>query len=49
MIEILYSCGLRVTELCQLRLSDLYLNEGYLRVLGKGNKQRLVPVSPPRH
>lgn len=46
MIEILYSCGLRVTELCQLRLSDLYLNEGYLRVLGKGNKQRLVPVSP---
>lgn len=46
MIEILYSCGLRVSELCQLRLSDLYLNEGYLRVLGKGNKQRLVPVSP---
>lgn len=46
MIEMLYSCGLRVSELCQLRLSDLFLDEGYIRVLGKGNKQRLVPISP---
>lgn len=44
-IEVLYSCGLRVSELCQLQLSDLYLNEGFLRVTGKGNKQRLVPIS----
>lgn len=46
MIETLYSCGLRVSELCSLRLSDLYLNEGFMRVEGKGSKQRLVPVSP---
>ena len=45
-IEMLYSCGLRVSELCNLLLSDLYLEEGFLRVTGKGNKQRLVPVSP---
>lgn len=45
-IEILYSCGLRVSELCNLRLSDLYLQDGYVRVLGKGSKQRLVPISP---
>lgn len=45
-IEMLYSCGLRVSELCQLRLSDLFLDEGFIRVTGKGNKQRLVPVSP---
>lgn len=45
-IELLYSCGLRVSELCNLRLSDLYLQDGYLRVVGKGNKQRLVPISP---
>lgn len=44
-IEVLYSCGLRVSELCQLQLSDLYLEEGFLRVTGKGNKQRLVPIS----
>ena len=44
-IEVLYSCGLRVSELCNLLLSDLYLNEGFLRVTGKGNKQRLVPIS----
>ncbi len=44
-IETLYSCGLRVSELCNLRLSDLYLDEGFIRVEGKGNKQRLVPVS----
>ena len=46
MIEVLYSCGLRVSGLCGLQLSDLFLDEGFLRVTGKGNKQRLVPVSP---
>ena len=44
-IETLYSCGLRVSELCNLRLSDLYLKEGFIRVEGKGSKQRLVPIS----
>lgn len=44
-IEVLFSCGLRVTELVNLKLSDLYLDEGYIRVLGKGNKERLVPIS----
>ena len=46
MVELLYSCGLRVSELCQLRLSDLFLEEGFLRIVGKGDKQRLVPLSP---
>lgn len=45
-IEMLYSCGLRVSELCNLKLSDLFLDEGFIRVVGKGDKQRLVPVSP---
>lgn len=45
-IEMLYSCGLRVSELCSLTLSDLFLDEGFLRVTGKGSKQRLVPISP---
>lgn len=45
-IEILYSCGLRVSELCSLRMSDLYLKEQFIRVTGKGGKQRLVPISP---
>lgn len=44
-IELLYSCGLRVSELCALKLTDLYLDEGFLRVTGKGSKQRLVPIS----
>ena len=44
-LEILYSCGLRVSELCNLKLSDLYLEEGFIKVEGKGNKQRLVPIS----
>ena len=44
-IEVLYSCGLRVSELCNLHLSDLYLEEGFIRVTGKGNKERLVPIS----
>ena len=45
-LETLYSCGLRVSELCTLKLSDLYLKEGFIKVEGKGNKQRLVPISP---
>ena len=45
-IETLYSCGLRVSELCNLRLSDLYFDEQFIRVEGKGSKQRLVPISP---
>src|SRR5690554_4486533 len=44
-LETLYSCGLRVTELVDLRLSDLFFDEGFIRVTGKGNKQRFVPVS----
>ena len=42
-LETLYSCGLRVSELCNLKLSDLYFDEGFIKVEGKGNKQRLVP------
>ena len=45
-LETVYSCGLRVSELCNLKLSDLYLEEGFIKVEGKGNKQRLVPISP---
>lgn len=45
-LETLYSCGLRVSELCNLKLSDLYFEEGFIKVEGKGSKQRLVPVSP---
>ena len=45
-LETLYSCGLRVSELCQLKISDLYLDEGFIKVEGKGSKQRLVPISP---
>ena len=44
-IEVLYSCGLRVSELISLRVGDLFFGEGYIRVIGKGNKQRLVPIS----
>ena len=44
-IETLYSCGLRVSELVNLRLSDLFFDDGFIRVTGKGDKQRLVPVS----
>jgi integrase/recombinase XerD len=46
MLETLYSCGLRVSELVGLRFSDLFFEEGFIRVIGKGNKERLVPVSP---
>lgn len=45
-LETLYSCGMRVSELINLRFSDLYFDEGFVRVIGKGNKERLVPVSP---
>jgi integrase/recombinase XerD len=44
MIESLYSCGLRVSELIELKISDLFFEEGFIRVTGKGNKQRFVPI-----
>lgn len=44
MLEVLYACGLRVTELINLRIDLINFNQGYLRVLGKGNKERLVPL-----
>ncbi|MBO5802070.1 MAG: tyrosine recombinase XerD [Alistipes sp.] len=44
-VEVLYSTGLRVTELVTLRMNDLFFGEGYVRVIGKGDKQRLVPIS----
>lgn len=44
-IETLYGCGLRVSELTELKLSDLYFEEGFIKVTGKGNKQRLIPIS----
>lgn len=43
-IETMYSCGLRVSEVIGLQISNLYLNEGFIRVTGKGNKERLVPI-----
>lgn len=45
-IEVLYSCGLRISELTGLLISNLHLDEGYIRIQGKGNKERLVPISP---
>ena len=44
-LEVLYSCGLRVSELVELKFSDLFYDEGFIRVIGKGNKERLVPLS----
>ena len=44
-IEVLYSCGLRISELINLKFSDMFLDQGFIRVEGKGNKQRLVPIS----
>lgn len=44
MLEVLYACGLRVSELINLRVDLINLNQGYLRILGKGNKERLVPL-----
>ncbi len=45
-IEVLYSCGLRISELTGLKFSDLFFDDGFIRVEGKGSKQRLVPISP---
>ena len=45
-IEVLFSCGLRLSELTNLKLSNLYVDEQYIRVMGKGSKERLVPISP---
>ncbi len=44
MLEILYGCGLRVTELVELKISGLFFNEGFIKIIGKGNKERLVPL-----
>ena len=44
-LELLYSCGLRVTELITLQISDLFFEEGFIRVIGKGDKQRFVPIN----
>lgn len=44
MIEVLYGCGLRVSELINLQISDIYRNDGFLRIIGKGSKERLVPI-----
>ena len=44
-LETMYSCGLRVTELVNLKITNLYFNEGFIKVVGKGNKERLVPLS----
>jgi integrase/recombinase XerD len=46
-IEVMYGCGLRVSELCNLRLSHVYFGEDFIRVIGKGNKERLIPVNHP--
>ena len=43
-LEVLYSSGLRVSELCDLRLSNIYADQGFMKVVGKGNKERLVPI-----
>ncbi|MFN7099103.1 MAG: site-specific tyrosine recombinase XerD [Flavobacterium sp.] len=45
MLETLYGCGLRVSELVTLKISDLFFKEGYIKITGKGNKQRFVPIS----
>ena len=45
-LETLYACGLRVSELTNLKISDLYFDEGFIKVTGKGDKERLVPIGP---
>lgn len=45
MLETLYSCGLRVSEMIELKVSDLFFDEGFIKVIGKGNKQRFVPIN----
>lgn len=47
LLEVLYSCGLRVSEAVNLKISDIFFKESFIRVIGKGNKQRLVPISEP--
>lgn len=46
-LEVLYSCGLRVSELVSLKISDIFLEESFIRVTGKGDKQRLIPIGEP--
>lgn len=46
-LEVLYSCGLRVSEASTLKISDLYMDEGFVKITGKGNKQRIVPIGEP--
>ena len=46
LLETLYGCGLRVSELVSLKISDLFFDEGFIKITGKGNKQRFVPISP---
>ncbi len=45
MLEVLYSCGLRVSELTHMKISDIFRDQGFVRIIGKGNKERLVPIS----
>jgi integrase/recombinase XerD len=44
MLEVLYGCGLRISELLEIRLSDLHINKGFINIHGKGNKERIVPI-----
>lgn len=46
LLELLYSCGLRVSEACNITFAQIFLDEGFVRVIGKGSKERLVPMSP---
>jgi integrase/recombinase XerD len=45
MLEVLYSCGLRVSELIHLKITDLFRDQGFMRIIGKGDKERLIPIS----